>query len=181
VKQLQSFFAAFLTALLLILATQNPSAAQPASAEDAELIAQEAYIYLYPLITMDVTRKQSININSKDNPIGGPANAFSHVRAFPTAEFRTVVRPNFDTLYSSAWLDLTNGPVVLSTAGTNGRYFLLPIIDMWSDVFAVPGKRTNGAGAAAFAIVPPGWSGNLPKDVERINAHGQLSAWIVLS
>jgi hypothetical protein len=107
VKQLQSFFAAFLTALLLILATQNPSAAQPASAEDAELIAQEAYIYLYPLITMDVTRKQSININSKDNPIGGPANAFSHVRAFPTAESRTVVRPNFDTLYSSAWIVLS--------------------------------------------------------------------------
>jgi hypothetical protein len=178
VKQLHAFFAAFLAALLLILVTQNPGTAQTASAEDAELIAQEAYIYLYPLITMDVTRKQSININPKDNPIGGPANTFSHVRAFPTAEFRTVVRPNFDTLYSSAWLDLTNGPVVVSTADTNGRYFLLPMLDMWSDVFAVPGKRTNGTGAAAFAIVPPGWSGNLPKDVERIDASTPF-VWII--
>ena len=53
---------------------------------------------------MDVTRKQLTNLDPKVNQIGGPANAFSHVRTFPTAEMRAVVRPNFDTLYSSAWL-----------------------------------------------------------------------------
>jgi hypothetical protein len=143
-----------------------------------EIIVQEAFIYLYPLILMDLTRKQLTNLDSKASPYGGPANAFPHVRAFPTAEMRAVVRPNFDTLYSSAWLDLTNGPVVVSTADTGGRYFLLPMIDMWTDVFAVPGKRTNGTGAANFALVPPGWSGNLPQDIECIEAPTPY-VWII--
>ena len=127
---------------------------------------------------MDLTRKQLINLDPKVSQFGGPANAFTHIRAFPTADMRAVVRPNFDTLYSSAWLDLTNGPVVVSTADTGGRYFLPPMLDMWTDVFAVPGKRTNGTGAANFALVPPGWSGNLPQDVERIDAPTPY-VWII--
>lgn len=161
------------------LAQAPPAGSSEAvSSEEARLIAQEAYIYLYPLISMDATRKQLINSDPKVNPIGGPANAFTHIRAFPTADMRAVVRPNFDTLYSTAWLDLTKGPVVVSTADTAGRYFLLPMIDMWSDVVAVPGKRTNGTGAANFAVVPPGWSGKLPAKVERIDAPTRY-VWII--
>jgi hypothetical protein len=127
---------------------------------------------------MDATRKQLTNLDPKVSPMGGPANAFTHIRAFPTAEMRAVVRPNFDTLYSSAWIDLKSGPVVVSTADTGGRYFLLPMLDMWTDVFAVPGKRTNGAGAANFALTPPGWDGPLPKNVGRINAPTRY-VWII--
>jgi hypothetical protein len=137
---------------------------------EAQAIAEEAYVYFYPLILMDLTRRQMINADPRTNPTGGPPNAFTHVRTFPPADIRAVVRPNFDTLYSLAWLDLSDGPVVVSTADTGGRYFMLPMLDMWTDVFAVPGKRTNGTGAADFAIVPPGWSGTLPAGLERINA-----------
>jgi hypothetical protein len=156
------------------------SATTPSSsAEEAVGIAQEAYIYLYPLILMDITRKQIINLDPKVSSFGGSAtNAFTHVRSFPPADARTVVRPNFDTLYSSAWLDLTDGPVVVSTADTGGRYFLLPMLDMWTDVFAVPGKRTNGTGAANFALIPPGWSGNLPLGIDRIDAPTPY-VWII--
>jgi hypothetical protein len=151
---------------------------QSISPEEAQAIAEEAYVYLYPLILMDITRKQMINLDPKVNPAGGPANDFIHVREFPTADLRVVVRPNFDTLYSSAWLDLTHGPVVVSTADTAGRYFMLPMIDMWTDVFAVPGKRTNGTGAANFAVVPPGWVGTLPEGVERIDSPTTY-VWII--
>ena len=163
-------------------AQQPPSSTASAhsiSPAEARAIAQEAYIYLYPLITMDVTRKQLNNTDPKSGGgIGGPPNTFNHVRTFPDADMRAVVRPNFDTLYSSAWLDLTGGPVVVSTADTGGRYFLLPMIDMWTDVFAVPGKRTQGTGAANFAVVPPGWTGTLPPDTERIQAPTPY-VWII--
>src|SRR5215475_3966642 len=155
----------------------SPSS-QSTSAEEAQGIAQEAYIYLYPLILMDITRKQLTNLDPKTSPLGGPSNAFMHVRTFPPADARMVVRPNFDTLYSVAWLDLTEGPIVVSTADTGGRYFLLPMLDMWTDVFAVPGKRTNGTGAANFVLVPPGWTGKLPGDVERIDAPTPI-VWII--
>jgi hypothetical protein len=140
-----------------------------AASDELETIAQEAYVFLYPLILMDITCQQMINSDPKVNPIGGPANAFTHIRSFPPADLRAVVRPNFDTLYSIAWLDLTQGPVVVSTADTD-RYFMLPMLDMWTDVFAVPGTRTSGSGAANFALVPPGWNGNLPQGVERISS-----------
>ena len=153
---------------MTIPAPSRPS--ERTAAQDEQTIAQQAYVYLYPLILMDVTRKQLLNLDPKISPLGGTANAFTHIRAFPTADMRFVVRPNFDTLYSIAWLDLTSGPVVVSTADTGGRYFLLPMLDMWTDAFAVPGKRTSGTGAANFAVVPAGWAGHLPQDVERIDA-----------
>src|SRR5262245_55025872 len=93
---------AVLVGLLITLPVQAQT--EPITAEEAQAIAQEAYIYLYPLITMDVTRKQLINLDPKASPLGGPANAFTHIRAFPDANMRAVVRPNFDTLYSSGWI-----------------------------------------------------------------------------
>jgi hypothetical protein len=177
-KTLFAFVGALSAIMLMGAGIAPPATAQSNSVDEAQAIVQEAYIYLYPLIMMDLTRKQFINLDPKVSAFGGPANAFTHIRTFPTAEMRTVVRPNFDTLYSSAWLDLTDGPAVVSTADTGGRYFMLPMLDMWTDVFAVPGKRTNGTGAANFALVPPRWTGTLPDGVERIDAPTPY-VWIV--
>src|SRR5262245_40904160 len=101
---------------------QSPS--QTITEQDAHAIAVDAYLYLYPLVTMDVTRKQLTNVEPGKASMGGPMNMFDNIAEFPTADMKAVVRPNFDTLYSSAWLDLTKEPVVVSAPDTGGRYYL---------------------------------------------------------
>lgn len=122
---------------------------------------------------MDLTRKQLTNVEPGKGGRGGPANTFVNIPEYPTADMKVVVRPNFDTLYSSAWLDLAAEPMIVSVPDTDGRYYLLPMLDMWTNVFASPGWRTTGTQAGNFVIVPPGWrseKSRLPEGVQRIDA-----------
>ena len=156
--------------LATVVAAPRAIAQAPAISEaEAGSIATDAYLYFYPLVTMDLTRKQLTNLKAGSG-MGGPANTFDNIPAFPTADMRAVVRPNFDTLYSSGWVDLTREPMVISVPDTGGRYYLIPMLDMWTDVFASPGWRTTGTKAANFLLTPPGWNGKVPAGVTRINA-----------
>ena len=98
----------------LLIAAFAPAMAATVTEEEAHAIGAEAYLYFYPLVTMEVTREQLTNQESGPGSLGGPMNKFANIPAFPTAEMKAVVRPNFDTLYSSGWLDLTKEPVVVS-------------------------------------------------------------------
>jgi hypothetical protein len=170
---------AFVVALLLCPVLSPAAQAQSAITEqEAHAIGVDAYIYFYPLVTMDVTRKQLTNVEPGKGGLSAPMNTFGHATAFPTADFKAVVRPNFDTLYSSAWLDLTQEPMVVSVPDTGGRYYLLPMLDMWSDVFASPGWRTTGTQADNFLVTPPGWSGTIPAGFTRIEAPTPV-VWII--
>jgi hypothetical protein len=93
---------------------------------DPDQLGVEAYLYLYPLVTMEVSRREMTNSAAGKIPGRAPMGQFAHVPAFPTADFRIVVRPNFDTLYSSVWLDLSGGPVIVSLPDTGGRYYVFP-------------------------------------------------------
>jgi hypothetical protein len=164
--------------LLLAAAVAPGARAEAVTEEEAHAIGVDAYLYFYPIITMDVTRKQLTNQEPKPGGIGGPMNRFANVGAFPTADLHVVVRPNFDTLYSSGWLDLTKEPMVVSAPDTGGRYYLLPMLDMWTDVFASPGWRTTGTEAANFLVTPPGWSGAVPDGFTEIKAPTPY-VWII--
>jgi hypothetical protein len=119
---------------------------------------------------MDVSRKHFTNIEPGKEFSKGPMNMFVNVLEYPPADFKGVVRVNFDTLYSSAWLDLTKEPLVITAPDTNGRYYLLPMLDMWTDVFASPGWRTTGTHAGNFLVTPPGWSGSVPQSMTHLPA-----------
>ena len=139
--------------------------------QEVHHIAVDAYIYFYPLLSMDITRLQSTNIEADKEFGKGPMNTFVNVPAYPPADLKVVVRINFDTLYSIAWLDLTKEPQVVS-APDNRRAVLpsLPMLDMWTDVFASPGWRTTGTEASNFLVTPVGWTGTSPQEFTPIGA-----------
>src|SRR5580704_10931536 len=110
--------AALISAVIVTALCSTAGAADPISEQEAQAIAVDAYVYFYPLVTMDVTRRQATNVESGKVMGRGPANMFTNVPAYPSADFRDVVRPNFDTLYSIAWLDLTKEPMVVAAPDT---------------------------------------------------------------
>jgi hypothetical protein len=188
-RALSPFFGAAVLSLTFVapLSTETAQAQSSITEEEAYAIGVDAYLYFYPIVTMDITRKQISNIEPGKG-FGGPMNTFVNLSEYPPADMKTVVRPNFDTLYSSAWLDLTKEPMIVSVPDTGGRYYLLPMLDMWTDVFASPGWRTTGTKAGDFIIVPQGWRPdlrdrliekfNLPKETQRIDAPTPY-VWII--
>src|SRR6202451_3289519 len=160
---------------VLSLSAQAQSAV---TEQEAQSIAVDAYISFYALLWMDVTRKQFTNVEPGKEFGKGPMNMFVNVPQYPPADFKGVVRSNFDTLYSIAWLDLTKEPQVVSAPDTNGRYYLLPMLDMWTDVFASPGWRTTGTQPGNFLITPRGWTGTVPPGFVQIEAPTPY-VWII--
>ena len=154
------------------------AAAKDAAKEaEAFALAAEAYVYGYPLVTMEMTRRVMTNVE-KPEDTRAPMGQFVRLREYPTAAYRDVTAPNADTLYTTAWFDLSKEPWIVSVPDMKGRYFLLPMLDGWTDVFQVPGKRTTGTKAQTFAITGPGWSGELPKGVTEYKSPTSL-VWLL--
>jgi hypothetical protein len=167
------------TALLRDIAAALPVDAGGAPEPTASLLeaAIEAYIYGYPLVTMEMTRRVMTNA-AKPEGTHAPMGQFANLREYPTAAFKEVTAPNADTLYSAAWLDLSQGPWILQVPDEHGRYYLMPMLEAWTDVFADPGTRTTGTASGEFAIVGPGWGGELPPGVEQLQSSTNL-VWII--
>ena len=154
-------------------------APKPAGLSEADVmaIATDAYIYGYPLVTMEMTRRVMTNV-AKPEGTHGPMGQFVKMREYPTAAFKDVTAPNADTLYTVAWVDVTKEPWVLSIPDMKDRYFLFPMLSGWTDVFQVPGKRTTGTKAQKYAITGPGWTGTLPEGVVEYKSPTGL-VWIL--
>lgn len=131
--------------------------------------ASDAYVYGYPLVTMEMTRRVITNV-AKVEGTRGPMGQIIKLRAYPDASFRDITAPNADTLYTTAFFDVGDEPWVLSAPDMKGRYFLLPFLDGWTNVFAVPGSRTTGTQAQTFVITGPGWSGAVPEGMTQLKS-----------
>ncbi len=144
-----------------------PATADPNAA--IKRAASEVWIFAFPLVLTDVTREVQ--------GAGTPVNTFRHRRTIPDAASADAPAPNADFLYSQAWLDLSKGPVILTVPETKGRYYLLALLDSYTNVVASIGKRTTGTEKRQFAIVGPGFKGSLPEGTSEVRSPTDL-AWI---
>lgn len=140
-------------------------------------LANEAYVFGYPLVLMDVSRQAMTNV-PKTGQMAAPINQLGNMRSFPDETMTKVVSPNADTLYTFAFLDLAKEPMILSVPEMGRRYYLMQMLDAWTNVFACPGTRTTGSRKAHFAIIGPRRTGNLPDGVSVIRSPTSL-AWII--
>lgn len=169
-----------LTLALLQCASPEAAFAQIASKltlQEAKQIALDAYIYGYPLITMELTKRVMTNVREPEGT-RSPMGQLVRMRAYPTAAFRDVTAPNADTLYTTTWLDVGKEPWILSLPDMHDRYVLFPMLDGWTEVFQVPGKRTTGTGPQQYAITGPGWKGKLPKGIKEYKSPTSL-VWLL--
>jgi hypothetical protein len=162
--------------IFTVIATQ-PAQAAPLTAAQAIELGTDAYIYGYPLITMEYTRRVITNVEKVEGT-HAPMGQLIRMREYPTAAFKDVTAPNADTLYTTCFLDLSKEPYVLSLPDAHGRYYLFPMLDGWTDVFQVPGKRTTGTGPQTYAITGPGWKGMLPKGVKEYKSPTAI-VWVL--
>ncbi len=180
-RKLTFLFLVLAASLLVMLTacTQNKPAEQAKNpgVEEAVSTAVDAYIYGYPLVTMDMTRKQFTNVATPD-ATHAPMGQLLRLRTYPAVDNHAVTAPNADTLYTTAWIDVSAEPWVLSVPDMGDRYYLLPMLDGWTDVFQVPGKRTTGDKAQKYAITGPGWSGTLPAGVTEYKSPTAM-VWIL--
>lgn len=144
---------------------------------DTLALVTDVYVYAYPLVTMEYTRRVFTNV-AASQVISAPMGQFARMRDYPTAGFRGVTTPNADTLYTIAWFDVLAEPWVISVPDMGDRYFLLPLIDGWTNVFASPGTRTTRGGAQTFVITGPNWQGTLPPDVTEYKSPTAL-VWLL--
>jgi hypothetical protein len=167
-------------ALPMLVAMHGPASAAGGALDEAaaRALARDAYIYGYPLVLMDTTRRVMTNVPAAQLDAHAPANQISNVPIFPTPDTKTVVSPNADTLYTIGWLDLAAEPMVIHVPDTAGRYYVFQLLDGWTDVFGSIGKRTTGTGAGDFLVAGPSWAGTPPSGVTVLRSSTTM-AWLI--
>ena len=163
---------------VLIAALTGVPVSAAMTQDAANKAALDAYIYGFPLVLVDVTKEQATNVPKPTTFFPAPINQFSNVPEFPLPDNHAIVAPNADTLYSSGFIDLTKEPVVLHVPDFGTRYFLMPMLDAWTNVFQSPGTRTGYEKGGDFALVGPGWNGTLPAGLTKIQAPTS-SIWVI--
>ncbi len=147
------------------IAPGRASAQTPVAGDDLAATAVDAWLYGYSLLSIGVTAQQATNVDSPGNN-RAPVNQLVSRRTFPDASFTEVVAPNVDTLYTSAHIDLSDGPLVFQWPSLGQRYFLFPFLDAWSNVIITPGSRTTGQGAGTLILAGPDWDGATPAGID---------------
>src|SRR6516162_2046682 len=139
----------------------------------------EEYVYGYPLVMMDVTR-EVVTATPSSGEYQAPINQFGRIRTYVNPDFKNVVRISVNSLWSHAFLDLDQEPMIISVPDMDGRYIVVQALNMWTDDFMSVGTRTNGGKAGNYLIAGPKWNGTAPKGVDQVFKSPTRYAWVLV-
>jgi len=143
---------------------------------DLRKAARDAWLFALPLIEVAALR-------ARPNPINGqpaPINAFTHVRSLAAPKARAVTAPNTDTLYSSAFVDTTKGPVLLEVPDCGKRYLSVQIMDMYTNNNFILSPRTPGGATGAWRLLSPDSEPQNSRDLRLATPHAWVLARILV-
>jgi hypothetical protein len=159
--------------LAVVVVRRTPSLHE----EDAVKIAIDAYVYGYPLVTFDTARRQQTNVAAPDAE-HAPMGQLIKMPNYPAVDNHCCAAPNADTLYTIVWLDVSREPWVFGIPDMGNRYYIMPMLDGFSEVFHVASSSTTGGRAQVYAVTGPGWAGSLPEGVTRVESSTAI-VWIL--
>ena len=171
-RPLRPFHPLWLAAVLIAA----PGLAGSARAQ-ADMPIRDAFLAFFPMYEM--ARLRHTAVDEPANPVRGPVNRFNHVRRLLDHTARNVTAPNNDTVYSSARLDLSLGPVMIDTPRIVQRYYSLQFMNMYTDNVAILGRRAGGDGPLRIAVVGPQWPGELPAHTHLVRSDTN-DMWLLL-
>jgi hypothetical protein len=168
---------------LLAMAVAGLSACSKAtvsgiSPAEAQALAKQAYIYGYAPVYMERQRRNMVSVDRDRGDGSAPEISFGNVRALGSPALKTIVMPNNDTLYSSAWIDLSKGPFLLTVPPMGERYFTFQMMDAFSNTFDYVGRRATGPQGGTFLLAAPGWAGQKPDGVDKVFVAPTGRIWI---
>ena len=145
----------------------------------AFLVGSEEYVYGYPIVLMDATRRVMTAAPSAGE-YSAPINQFQRLRTYVSPDFKNVVRISVNSLWSTGFLDLDKEPMIVTSPDMGDRFIVVQAMDMWTDNFMSVGSRTNGGKAGSYLIAGPNWSGTPPKGVDQVFKCDTRYAWVLV-
>jgi hypothetical protein len=168
---------ASLAGLAFLAGCASTPSATPKTAGWIKDEVADSYVFGYPLVLMGVARDAAVGTD----PGQAPLNTLRHAQALPPIGAANPPQPSVDTLDSTGWLDVGSEPVIVSLPDSHGRYIDARVLDMWTNVVWSTGSQfttsAKGLKAQTIAFVGPGWQGDLPKGVKRVDVPTR-NAWV---
>ena len=180
----REFVASFAAGMIAMLATSKVVAQNALALHDLPfgILSRmlTAYIYGYAPVAAWATERIQTAVPDA-NTVGGraPVNQFAYSKKLATPSATTVVRPNADTIYTLAWLDLNEQPMVISLPAVPDRYYVIPLLDAYTNQFNSTGTRTTGNGPGDYLIAGPRWSGRPPPGITQVIRAPTPTVWVI--
>lgn len=165
----------FVSGLIFGLTSCDRKARQRAQMEQ---LTREAFSFGYPLVLMDTSAKYVAAMSrSTAKQTKVPMHQFYHIRKAGDPRFKDIFAFDSDMLYSTAWLNLSKDPVVLTVPAAGSKYYVGGFVEGWSDIFGVVGTRATGNQMRRFLISGPQWQGPTPKGMTALRSQTNL-VWL---